>query len=155
RGVIPPEVVVELSYEGFPAQRKTFPSDNGRFTMHLKPEEVQRNFRFRIFANDARTNEYTVKVLPLPGLVNLDGKPSPQVRLDYPRYTDLPSPQLLTPGTGNVEAVLGTVVTFRAAVDRPLKRAWIEFQPEVRETPLAASLAPLGSLVGVLGIHVM
>ncbi len=147
-GVVPSTVMAELFYEGFPMQRRTFPVRPGEhgdsFVMHLKPEEVQRNFRFRILANDAVTKEFAVEVLPLPVLALLDGKPSPQVRLDFPRYTDLPSPQFLTPGTGNVEAVTGTIVTYRAAVDRPLRRAWIEYQPEVREVPLAALVAPLG-----------
>ena len=154
RGVIPNEVTVELTFDGFPMQRKTFPvrSGNGEidaFTMILKPEEVQRNFSFRILANDATTPEFAVEVRPLPILVSRDGKPSPQVQLDYPRYTDLKTPHFLTPGTGNVEAVTGTIVTFRAAVDRPLKRAWIEYQPEVRETSLGAFLAPLASTHGI------
>jgi hypothetical protein len=153
RGVVPREVVVELTYEGFPAQRKAFPSDTGSFTMRLRPEEVQRNFRFKVLANDASTKEHSVEVLPLPGFALLDGKASPQVRLDFPRYTDLPSPRFLPPGTANVEGVMGTVVTYRAAVDRPLKRAWVEYQPEVRETPIGACLAPLGAdgPLGVLG----
>jgi hypothetical protein len=148
-GVVPSTVSVELFYEGFPMQRRTFAvrtSEEGdSFVMHLKPEEVQRNFRFHIVANDAVTRDFNVEVLPLPVLALLDGKPSPQVRLDFPRYTDLPTPQHLTPGTGNVEAVTGTIVTYRAAVDRPLKRAWVEYQPEVREAPVAAFLAPMGS----------
>src|SRR5207247_1161375 len=108
RGVIPKEVSVELVHEGFPPQRRTFPvreDDHGdqAFVMHLKPPEVHRNFRFRIRANDAETPEYSVEVLPLPVLVPLDGKPSPQLRLDLPSYTDLPSPQHLSPGTGNID----------------------------------------------------
>jgi hypothetical protein len=154
RGVVPREVTAEMIHEGFPVQRKVFAVREGddSFVMHLKPEEVQKSFRFRILANDAATPEYSVEVLPLPSLASLDGKPSPQVRLDYPAYTDLPSPHFLTPGTGNVEAVSGTVVTCRAAVDRPLRRAWVEYQPEVREAPPALFLAALGSdsALGVL-----
>jgi hypothetical protein len=154
QGVIPKEVVVELAHEGFPVQRRTFavkPEDHS-FLMHLRPNEVHRNFRFRITANDAVTPEFSVEVKPLPVLVPLDGKPSPQLRLDLPRYTDLPSPQHVAPGTGNIDAVAGTVVTLRAAADRPLRRAWIEYQPEVAQAPAALFLAPLGSVVppGVL-----
>src|SRR5262249_32329973 len=72
-------------------------------------------------------------------------RPSPQVRLDFPAYTDL-SPEYLPDGSGNVEAVAGTVVTLRAAADRPLRSAWIEYVPEVRYTELASFLAPLGSI---------
>jgi hypothetical protein len=156
-GVIPKEVVVELAHEGFPVQRRTFPikqdeqGDNA-FVMHLKPNEVHRNFRFRITANDAITPEYSVEVLPLPVLVPLDSKPSPQLRLDLPAYTDLPSPQNLPAGTGNIDTVAGTIVTLKAAADRPLRRAWIEYQPELPQTPAALFLSPLGSIdaVGVV-----
>ncbi|MFO0928728.1 MAG: hypothetical protein U0736_17190 [Gemmataceae bacterium] len=37
----------------------------------------------------------------MPTLVPLDGRPSPQVRVDVPRYTDLITPQILSPGVGN------------------------------------------------------
>jgi hypothetical protein len=145
RGVVPREVVVELSHEGFPVQRKTYSVGlDDRFVMHLKPDEVQRNFRFRVVANDAATPEYPVEVLALPRLVSLGGKPSPQVRLDLPPYTDLPTPQSLSPGQGNLDLFVGTVVTLRAAADRPLERAWIMYQPELAGTTQAAALAPVG-----------
>src|SRR5205823_4672508 len=118
---------------------------DGRFAAHLEPGRVQRNFRFQVRANDALSPEFEVKVLPPPSLVPLDGQPSPQLRLDYPAYTDLPSPYELQPGTGNVEAVLGTQVTLRAAADRPLRRAWVEYQPEARLTSVSAFLSPLGA----------
>ena len=154
KGVVPREVVVELGYEGFPVQRKTFAVGlDDRFTMHLKPDEVQRNFRFRVVANDGATPEFPVEVLALPRLVSLAGKPSPQVRLDLPRYTDLPTPQILSPGVGNLDLFVGTVVTLRAAADRPLARAWVSYQPEVAGTSHTASLSPLGlaSPLPVLG----
>src|SRR5262249_11343580 len=43
------------------------------------------------------------------------------------------------------ESVTGTVVTLQAATDRPLRRAWIEYVPEIQDTPRAMFLAPLGS----------
>src|SRR5262249_23594752 len=64
RGVIPKEVHVDLFYEGFPAQRRTFTikEEKGEhaFGMHLKPAEVYRSFKFRVSANDAVTPEYAV-----------------------------------------------------------------------------------------------
>jgi hypothetical protein len=145
KGVVPREVVVELGYEGFPVQRKTYAIGlDDRFIMHLKPDEVQRNFHFRVVANDGATPEYPVEVLALPRLVSLGGKPSPQVRLDLPRYTDLPTPQYLSPGVGNMDLFAGTVVTLRAAADRPLARAWVMYQPELAGTSLSASLSPVG-----------
>ena len=123
--------------------------------MHLRPNEVHRNFSFRITANDAvtPTPECSVEVLlRLPVLTPLDGKASPQVRLDVPAYTDLPTPQHLPPGTGNVDTVVGTVVTLRAAADRPLVRAWVEYQPETSgahprppSSPRSARPAPSAS----------
>jgi len=86
----------------------------------------------------------TILVSPPPQLTLLDGRPSPQVHLEFPAYTDLPS-QDLPDGTANVDAVAGTIVTLKAAADRPLRRAWIEFLPETRFTDLAAFLAPLGA----------
>jgi hypothetical protein len=147
RGVVPGQATAEIAFEKAPPQRRTLEVDrknDGAFTLRLGPGEVVRNFRFRVLANDAATHEYGVEVQPLPVLVNLDGKPSPQVRLDYPRYTDLP-PERLPPGSRTLKGVAGTVVTLRAAADRPLSRAWVDYQPELRETLLAAFLAPVGS----------
>lgn len=145
-GVVPPEGMLELRHEGFPPQRRTFAvqPDAHTFAVHLKPDEVQRSFAFRVHAGDATTDEIAVEVLPLPTLVPLDGRPSPQVRVDVPRYTDLITPQILSPGVGNVEAIAGSVVTVRAAADRPLRRAWVEFQPDTQGVVQAALLAPLG-----------
>ena len=69
------------------------------------------------------------------------GKASPQLRLDLPRYTDLPTPQYLPAGNGNIDAVSGTIVPLRAAADRPLRRAWIEYQPETPQAPAGVFLA--------------
>lgn len=152
-GVIPKEVTVEVTNEGFPTQRKTFAvhPDEHTFTMHLKPEEIQRSFRFAITANDARTPEYSVQVLPLPILAPLDGKPSPQLEVIPPTYTDLP-PTRLPPGQGHLDVVAGTTVRLRAATDRPLTRAWIEYQPEQPGAVPAASLAAFATqeAIGVL-----
>ncbi len=135
RGVIPPQAVVIFRIEGFPnlehhCDIKTDESGVGRLHTRLPAGRVERNFRFQVKANDAISPEYFVEVLPPPSLVALDGKPSPLVQLTYPAYTDLPSPETLSPGTGNIDAVVGTSVRLRARVDRPLQRAWIEYQPE-------------------------
>ncbi len=114
----------------------------GRFFTQLDPKS---SFSYRIEANDAKPVVGEVEVLPPPYLVPLDGETSPLVELDFPEYTDLPSPRKQPPGDGKVEAVLGTVVHFRAAADRPLKRAYIEFLSEHPWTREAGVLAPLGS----------
>ena len=57
-------------------------------------------FRFRLLANDGsyppRPGSWQeVEVLPPPKLVDLEGHPSPQIELEVPAYTDLPSPERL------------------------------------------------------------
>ncbi|HEY7326567.1 MAG TPA: hypothetical protein VH592_02935 [Gemmataceae bacterium] len=134
-GVIPPQAVVIFRFDGFPnlehhCDIKPDESGVGRLNTRLPAGRVERNFRFQVKANDALSPEYRVEVLPPPSLVSLDGKPSPLLELNYPAYTGLPSPEALSPGMGNIDAVLGTSVHLRARVDRPLRRAWIEYQPE-------------------------
>ncbi len=148
-GVIPPQATIVFRFEGFPnlehhSDIKTDESGGGRLATRLEAGRVQRNFRFQVRANDAVSPEYHVEVLPPPTLVALDSKPSPQLQLSYPAYTGLPSPDTLSPGTGNIDAVAGTVARLRARADRPLKQAWIEYQPEDPSAVLAVDLAPLG-----------
>lgn len=150
RGVVPEQARVSFRSDGFPpleyrCDLKREGDREGRLVTQLDPDKVQRTFWFRVMANDAETVEYKVEVLPPPRLVPFKGEESPQVELEFPEYTNLPARIKLTPGTGNVEAVLGTVVHFRAAADRPLQRASIEFIPEQRTTQLAGFLAPLGA----------
>jgi hypothetical protein len=149
-GVIPREGTLEMEFKDIPARRipftiKTDEDGISRFAVTLKSDDVIRPFGFRIYANDAVTELHKVDVLPLPQLTSFEGGPSPRLTLHYPHYTDLRSPHKLPPGIGNVDAVTGTVVEFRAAADRPLKRAWLTFLPEMRESLVSLMLAPLGS----------
>ncbi len=151
RGVVPPVATVVFRFEGLPAlehqcniQRDS--TESGQFTTRLDPSRVQHSFRFQVRANDAWSPEFVVEVQPPPSLVPLEGKPSPQLRLYYPAYTGLPSPEDLSPGSGNIEAVLGTDVVLRARADRPLARAWLEYLPEIPSADLAAFLTPLGGV---------
>ena len=149
-GVIPPQATILFRFEGFPnleyhCDIKTDANGVGRLAARLEPGRVQRNFRFQVRANDAVSPEYRVEVLPPPSLIAIDGKPSPQVELFYPAYTGLPSPDALSPGNGNIDAVAGTAARLRARADRPLKRAWIAYQPEQPSALLSMYLAPLGA----------
>ena len=105
-------------------------------------------FRFRVLGNDGRfpltQMWHEVEVKPPPAFVDLNGQPSPQVTLLLPEYTELPSPQRLSPGTRHLEFIQGTQVIFQAAVDRQLSAAWIE----VRPLEPSLRLAPLLGLVG-------
>lgn len=142
RGVIPPQATVLFRFEDFHnlehhCDIKTDAAGVGQLHTRLPAGRVERNFRFQVKANDALSPEYRVEVLPPPLLVSLDSKPSPQLQLFYPAYTRLPSPDTLSPGTGNIDAVVGTAARLRARVDRPLHNAWIEYQPEEPSVVLA------------------
>ena len=105
---------------------------------------MKENFSFQVRAGDALSDWYDVSVLPPPILVPWQGHPSPQVHLHYPAYTDLPD-QDLPDGSGNIEAVAGTEVNLRAATDRPVAQAWIEYRPDQPATRAPAYLAVLGA----------
>lgn len=119
----------------------------GKILTALDVTQHKGNFRFRALGNDGRfpANKewHEVEVVPPPAFVDLNGRPSPQITLFPPEYTDLPSPQPLSPGTRHLEFVQGTTVVFQAAVDRPLSAAWIELRPldpQLRVTPLLGLL---------------
>lgn len=149
-GVIPDQARVVFHFDGFRREehRLTLAREGnnaGLCETRIEVGMVQRSFRFQVLANDAATEDFEIKVLPPPDLAPLDGESSPQLRLHFPAYTDLPSPLKLTPGTGNIDAVAGTFVEFRAAANRPLREAWLEYRPEQVLTPLSAFLAPLAA----------
>ena len=77
-------------------------------------------------------------------LVPLNGRASPQVHLTFPAYTQLTDVDL-PDGSGKVDAVNGTTVTLRAAANRPLSAAWIEFHPEPHGVATELLLSPLGA----------
>jgi hypothetical protein len=149
-GVIPQTATVLFRFEGFPPTEHlcevvTQPDGSGHLATRLDSSRVHSTFYFHVRANDAVSPEYEIQVLPPPNLVSLDDKPSPQVRLFYPAYTRLASPEDLSPGMANIEAVTGTRVVLRARADRPLARAWVEYQPEVPAADLSGFLAALGA----------
>ena len=115
---------------------------SGSLEARFPPGKLPRSFRFQVRANDAVSPWRRVEVAPPPKLALLDGKPSPQLRLFYPRYTGL-EPMSLPDGNGNVTATTGTLVTLRAAANVPLKAAWVEFQSDGSAAP--AALAALGA----------
>jgi hypothetical protein len=144
-GVIPAQAQIE--FDGLSPARQACPVQPGREpntgSLLIRRDRVDRNFRFQVRANDALSDWYEVKVLPPPVLVPLGGRASPQVHLQYPGYTDLRDSDL-PEGSGNIEAVAGTQVSFRAATDRSVARAWIEYRPEPAVTLPAAGLSFLG-----------
>jgi hypothetical protein len=151
-GVIPAHGIVE--FEGISPVRQVCDvlrdrqSNSG--TLLARRGRAEHNFRFRITANDAVSEWSEVTVLPPPALAALDGRPSPQVRLKYPAYTELP-PENLPDGSGNIDAVRGTRAFLTAYADRPIRRAWIEYQPEA-PTAKPAALTALLAIRHPLGV---
>src|SRR5262249_44486782 len=120
------------------------PTDKVELTVRVEPTRIPRDFQFKVRANDADTGWQTVHVLPPPVLLPLDGRPSPQPRLEFPGYADLPAIDL-PDGSGVIECVAGTRVTIRAATDRPVARAWIAFRPGQSMLRVLPALSPLGA----------
>jgi hypothetical protein len=154
-GVIPGKAVLE--FEGLTSSRevKEYPikaaadGKAGAFQAKLDMTRQTHPFRFRARANDAtfprrQGTWQTIQVAQPPRLASLNGLPTPQLELHYPAYTDLPSPEKISPGLGRIEAIAGTNVILHAAADRPIALASVSYHPA---DPLAlpeAFLAPLG-----------
>jgi hypothetical protein len=148
-GVLPRRAVVLVHSDGgsvaeHSCEVLSVSNVSGQFEAKLDTAHFAREFKFRVVAHDAVSPEYKVLVQQPPILLPLDGKPSPQVTLDYPAYTGLPSPQALPAGLGDVDAVNGTALTLRARADRPLARAWVEYQPDLKSANVCVLLAVLG-----------
>jgi hypothetical protein len=143
-GIIPDRATVEYRFDGAPGAKEVYEitrtegADTGNLVARLEPGRVQRNFRFQVRANDAVSRWFEVEVLPPPQLVVLGGRPSPQIHLRYPAYSDLPE-QDLPDGASSVEAIAGTAVTLRAGTDRPIVRAWLEYPDELAPVVHVAS----------------
>ena len=155
RGAIPERVVFATKLEGSTAVEQTYAvlagedaPNTAELTVRVEPTRIPRDFQFRVRANDADTGWQLVHVLPPPVLVPLDGRPSPQLRIDFPTYTDLP-PVDLSDGSSVVECVAGSRVTLRAGTDRPVTRAWIGFRPDQPLVRLLPGLTPLGGGQGI------
>ncbi|MCI0640135.1 MAG: hypothetical protein L0Y72_00555 [Gemmataceae bacterium] len=150
-GIVPNQARVEidgaLRTEKTIAVKRDDKKRGGAFLAAVDMTQQKGKFRFRIHANDAvyppgRGQWHEVEVLPPPKFAMLDGLPSPQIELRFPDYTDL-EPAKLSPGSRHIEAILGTHVSFRAAVDRPLESAELAFRSENSLVNLAAQLSPV------------
>jgi hypothetical protein len=149
RGLIPERAHVEFRFQNAASLVQEYSigrpdsSEEGRLTVRLEAARVQHNFRFQVRASDAVSGWHEVAVFPPPQLVPLAGRPSPQIQLHFPKYTDLPAVEL-PDGTSIIEAAAGTQVHLRAAADRALVRAWLEYPVELEPAlTLAAFLNPL------------
>ncbi len=149
-GVIPERATLSVWFDGTPPSDQTWivqtdeATGVGTMAARLEASRIGRSFRFRLKANDGETGWQEVQVLPPPELVPLDGRPSPQIVLDYPKYTDLPLRQL-PDGGSSFEAVAGTNVHLRAATSRPIARSWVVYRAEHPAVNTAAAFLSLGA----------
>jgi hypothetical protein len=154
-GVLPGKAVIE--FEGLSSSRevKEYPitadaeHKNGTFLAKLDMTRQQHPFRFRVRANDDTFPKregawFAVRVAQPPRLASLGGLPTPQVVLHYPAYTELASPERLSPGVGRIEAIAGTSVVLRGAADRPITLASVSYRPGDPAAMPAAMFAPFG-----------
>ncbi len=148
-GALPPGVRAKITVrvDGYSTKEYStdvLPDGEKSAKLSFRLDKVESSFHFSVHYNDADIGEFPVKVLPPPMLTNLGKAASPQLQLFYPLYTGLPSPHTQTPGVGDVDAVMGTSVVLRAAADRPLRAAWVDY-PAVPQTA-AAALGVAGAL---------
>jgi hypothetical protein len=151
RGVIPDRVTLSVRLDGAGPSDQSFAveadeaSPNAAdLTLRIEPTRIPKDFEFRVRANDAESGWKAVQVFPPPVLVPLDGRPSPQLHLTFPAYTDLPAADL-PDGSGVIDCVAGTRVTLRAATDRPVTRAYLAFRPDNPRLLVVPALAPFGA----------
>ena len=150
-GILPSQIRIEL--EGAGQSEKIIPLKLDRetkatsFAAPLDMAQQRTSFKFRVWANDgvypSRHGWHEVEVLPPPELANLDGLPSPHIELRFPKYTDRPW-EKLSPGKKDLEFVAGTQVTLKAATNRPIVKAWIDYKPENSSTTTAVYLGTIG-----------
>lgn len=139
-GQTPERVVLEVQLQGAAAVELPYAVDGPEIRLQLEPSRVPRGFDWRLTAGDASTGWRSTTVTVPPEFVAIDGRPSPHGRLVPPRYTGI-APSDLADGAGGCEAVLGSVVSLTALVDRPIVSARLEFRPT--DPKLLAGLASL------------
>lgn len=97
--------------------------DGYSFHALLKTSEtgIQQDLTYRIEAGDAVTRDYDVITLEAPSI------DIASLRYDFPSYTREASRE--QEGDGHIRALEGTMVTLRAIANRPIQKAYIEFDP--------------------------
>jgi hypothetical protein len=90
------------------------PMGGGRFTFNVA--SVDRDLRYYVTGGDARTPDYTIRVLRPPTISQF------RIRYEYPPYTRLP-PAVVTNTDGHLEAPAGTKVHLSVTATEPLQSA--------------------------------
>ncbi len=145
-GVVPPRVEFRWALAddapALVALSVTETESGGEFGIRLEPNRVPRTFQFEVRANDACSPWRTVTVLRPPELTDLDGRASPQIHLEFPKYTGLPAVDL-PDGGGLIDGIFGTRAHIRAATNRPIVQAELQLSDGAASRWLAA-VAHLG-----------
>ncbi|MGL6074130.1 MAG: hypothetical protein ACRC8S_08215 [Fimbriiglobus sp.] len=148
-GLLPETAVLQIRLAGASVSEEVIPLVNTDNLPMIAVEHridggrVPRSFTYRVLAGDAMSSWQAVEVAPPPTLVPIGDRPSPQIDLTFPRYTDL-APTMLPDGSAVVEAVNGTRFHFLAATDRRVVKAELVPQGDLKSVQTAATLAMLG-----------
>ncbi|HEX5106706.1 MAG TPA: hypothetical protein VFV87_22955, partial [Pirellulaceae bacterium] len=86
---------------------------------------LRQDATYRIVAGDAETPAYVLAVVAAPTII-VD-----RLEYQYPAYTKK-APETV-PQTGDIKALEGTRVTVHAVANQPIKSAWLEFDPGVKD----------------------
>jgi hypothetical protein len=127
QGIIPRSGRVEITYAGQKPLVLTLsptPADPALFATILP--NVQQPFKYRIFLNDGRSEEFAVRIIHAPVLESVGFE---QV---YPKYTGLEATQHTA---GNLNLLAGGTLKISAKADQPLAGARLVLTPP-GEAPL-------------------
>ncbi|MBA2115814.1 hypothetical protein [Bremerella alba] len=112
-------IPLQASDDGFDYQAKLSTSESG----------IQQDLIYRIEAGDAATRDFEITTIEAPS-IDVES-----LRYDPPAYTkESPWEQQ---GDGHIRALEGTMVTIRTISNRPIKKAYIEFDP-VADSPIVS-----------------
>ena len=157
-GELPAFAMVELRLSGAATTAELVPVEpaegatDAEIEVRLDAGRIPRDFEFRLKAGDAETAWFPVTVAAPPRLVPHFDRPSPQINLTFPAYTELP-PVALPDGAGVVEGIAGTTVHFRAATDRRIVSAFFVPQFDLMNLTQQLSASPLAT-TNVFGAYV-
>jgi len=114
------------------------PGENGfeyRATLSTSDNGIQQDLTYRVEAGDAATRDFEITTLEAPSI------DVASLRYDFPSYTqEAPWEQQ---GDGHIRALEGTMVTIRAISNRPIKKAYIEFDPAADSPIVSLNTIPL------------
>ncbi|MBI1247486.1 hypothetical protein GC197_06515 [bacterium] len=112
-------IPLQISEDGFHYEAVVATSETG----------IQHDLTYRIEAGDAVSRNFDVTALEAPSI------DISTLRYDYPSYTGEAAWE--QQGDGHIRALEGTMVTIHAISNRPIKNAYVEFDP-VADSPIVS-----------------